>query len=46
MGSMRLRVALVSAVVALAAPATASADRYVALGDSFSSGVGTGSYTL
>ena len=31
----------------LAAPAGASAaDRYVALGDSFSSGVGTGSYTL
>jgi lysophospholipase L1-like esterase len=46
MGSMRLRVALASAVVALAAPATATADRYVALGDSFSSGVGTGSYTL
>jgi lysophospholipase L1-like esterase len=27
-------------------PAAASADRYVALGDSFSSGVGTGSYSL
>jgi len=27
-------------------PAAAAADRYVALGDSFSSGVGTGSYTL
>jgi lysophospholipase L1-like esterase len=39
---------LVSALVALgalAAPA-ATADNYVALGDSFSSGVGTGSYTL
>ena len=30
----------------LAAPAAVGADRYVALGDSFSSGVGTGSYTL
>ena len=41
--------ALVSSVfglVALAAPAAAGADQYVALGDSFSSGVGTGSYTL
>jgi hypothetical protein len=28
------------------APAAVGADRYVALGDSFSSGVGTGSYTL
>ena len=40
--------ALVSALFALvvvAAPA-ATADTYVALGDSFSSGVGTGSYTL
>lgn len=34
-------------VVALgAAPAVASADNYVALGDSYSSGVGTNSYTL
>ena len=34
-------------VAAFAAPAAAvAADRYVALGDSFSSGVGTGSYTL
>ena len=34
-------------LLVLAAPAGASAaDRYVALGDSFSSGVGTGSYTL
>jgi len=32
--------------LALAVPAAAAADRYVALGDSFSSGVGTGSYTL
>lgn len=38
--------ALVSAVFVLVAPGTASADQYVALGDSFSSGVGTGSYTL
>ena len=30
----------------VATPAAAGADRYVALGDSFSSGVGTGSYTL
>ena len=28
------------------APAALGADKYVALGDSFSSGVGTGSYTL
>jgi lysophospholipase L1-like esterase len=34
-------------LLVLAAPAgAAAADRYVALGDSFSSGVGTGSYTL
>jgi hypothetical protein len=33
-------------VVTAAAPAAAGADKYVALGDSFSSGVGTGSYTL
>jgi lysophospholipase L1-like esterase len=33
-------------VAALLAPAATAADRYVALGDSFSSGVGTGSYTL
>jgi lysophospholipase L1-like esterase len=41
--------ALVSVVFGLAtvaAPAAATADHYVALGDSFSSGVGTGSYTL
>lgn len=42
-----LRALLVAcAAVALAAPATASADNYVALGDSYSSGTGTGSYTL
>ena len=42
----RVVVALLTAV-AVAAPAAASAaDRYVALGDSFASGVGTGSYTL
>ena len=33
-------------IVALAVPAAALADDYVALGDSFSSGVGTSSYTL
>src|SRR5215218_11263323 len=40
--------ALVSLVFAFGvlAPAAVGADRYVALGDSFSSGVGTGSYTL
>jgi lysophospholipase L1-like esterase len=38
-------VALVSTLLVLA-PTAASADNYVALGDSFSSGVGTGSYTL
>jgi lysophospholipase L1-like esterase len=32
--------------LARSAPAATVADRYVALGDSFSSGVGTGSYTL
>ena len=44
------RVARISAVLGaaflLAVPAAAAADRYVALGDSFSSGVGTGSYAL
>jgi hypothetical protein len=43
------RVALVCVLFGLsvaAAPAVASADDYVALGDSFSSGVGTNSYTL
>jgi hypothetical protein len=41
--------ALLSSLFVLAvaaAPAATGADRYVALGDSFSSGVGTGSYTL
>lgn len=38
--------ALVSTMFVLAVPNAASADQYVALGDSFSSGVGTGSYTL
>jgi lysophospholipase L1-like esterase len=33
-------------VATAAAPAAVGADNYVALGDSFSSGVGTGSYTL
>ena len=47
--SRAARVALVCLLFGLttaAAPAVASADDYVALGDSFSSGVGTGSYTL
>ena len=47
--SRAARVALVSLLFGLttaAAPAVASADDYVALGDSFSSGVGTNSYTL
>src|SRR5215210_1528972 len=39
-------VSLLFALAALSATAAAGADRYVALGDSFSSGVGTGSYTL
>lgn len=38
--------ALCLALGALAAPSTAAADNYVALGDSYSSGVGTNSYTL
>lgn len=33
-------------IAALAAPSVASADNYVALGDSYSSGVGTNSYSL
>jgi lysophospholipase L1-like esterase len=37
---------LLFAFATAAAPAAVGADRYVALGDSFSSGVGTGSYTL
>jgi lysophospholipase L1-like esterase len=37
---------VVCSVFAFAAPAALAADRYVALGDSFSSGVGTGSYSL
>jgi len=37
---------LVCSLLVLAAPTALAADRYVALGDSFSSGVGTGSYTL
>ncbi len=40
-------IVFVLSLVVLATPAAAAAaDRYVALGDSFSSGVGTGSYTL
>ena len=38
--------AAVGTAFLLAAPAAGAADRYVALGDSFSSGVGTGSYSL
>ena len=38
--------ALACALFALATPSALAADRYVALGDSFASGVGTGSYTL
>jgi GDSL-like Lipase/Acylhydrolase family len=38
--------ALASTLFALVVPTAAGADQYVALGDSFSSGVGTGSYTL
>ena len=37
---------VLGAAFLLAVPAAAAADRYVALGDSFSSGVGTGSYAL
>ena len=37
---------LLFALATAAAPAAVGADKYVALGDSFSSGVGTGSYTL
>lgn len=47
--SRTARVALVCLLFGLttaATPAVASADDYVALGDSFSSGVGTNSYTL
>jgi len=47
LSSRAVRLAVVVVVLAaLAAPAALAADRYVALGDSFSSGVGTGSYTL
>ena len=47
LSSRAARLAIVVVVLAaLAAPAALAADRYVALGDSFSSGVGTGSYTL
>jgi lysophospholipase L1-like esterase len=38
--------AVVVTLLALATSTALAADRYVALGDSFSSGVGTGSYTL
>ena len=41
-----LLLAAVAAATALAAPAARHANRYAALGDSYSSGVGTGSYTL
>ncbi len=38
--------AVLGATFLLAVPGALAADRYVALGDSYSSGVGTGSYTL
>jgi lysophospholipase L1-like esterase len=48
LSSRATRVAVLAcSLLVLATPAgAAAADRYVALGDSFSSGVGTGSYTL
>jgi lysophospholipase L1-like esterase len=47
LGALASLLAVVAALVTLAAPAATTApERYVALGDSFSSGVGTGSYTL
>jgi lysophospholipase L1-like esterase len=48
LSSRAARVAVLAcSLLVLATPAgAAAADRYVALGDSFSSGVGTGSYTL
>ena len=49
-GFLALRGARVAAAIGVTflfvAPAAAATDRYVALGDSFSSGVGTGSYSL
>ena len=42
----RVVVALLVAVATAAPAAATAADRYVALGDSYASGVGTGSYTL
>lgn len=44
--SVRRLVAAAVLSLALAAPASALADNYVALGDSYSSGVGTNSYSL
>ncbi len=38
--------AVVGALFLMAVPAAAAVDRYVALGDSYSSGVGTGSYAV
>src|SRR5829696_3715123 len=46
LGRFAAFVSLLLAFAALSATSAAGADRYVALGDSFSSGVGTGSYTL
>ena len=47
MHKLRIAVLVVAvALVAAAAARTASAVTYAALGDSYSSGVGTGSYTL
>ena len=42
----RARPSSCAALAALAVPSSARADNYVALGDSYSSGVGTNSYTL
>jgi hypothetical protein len=42
----RVFIALLAAVAVAAPAAATAADRYVALGDSYASGVGTGSYTL
>lgn len=46
LGALAVLLAALAAPAALAGHGTRGGDRYVALGDSFSSGVGTGSYTL
>jgi lysophospholipase L1-like esterase len=45
-GPIVVFITAVAVSTAIARPAAAAADNYVALGDSYSSGVGTGSYTL